>query len=269
MLMVGRMIPESGHASLGHTHWHLRDAHELAREHGVDPALGLAEAEAALRAVQHGPNEIAAGERRTPAACCSTSSDFMILVLLGAAVVSGPDRRSGRHAGHRGDRAAQCADRLRAGLARRSRPWRRCSNCGGTRHRAARGGRRVTIPASRPVPGDIVLLEPATRCRPTRLTIAQLRIDESALTGESVAVDKHVRSLSEAGAALGDRLNMAFKGTTARHGRGTGLVVATGMATELGKVAGPLDRVRRTANAAAAPGRLRAPRAGGAGDLRD
>lgn len=75
---------------LTHTHWHLRDAHELAREHGVDPALGLAEAEAALRAVQHGPNEIAAGERRTPAALLLDQfKDFMILVLLGAAVVSG------------------------------------------------------------------------------------------------------------------------------------------------------------------------------------
>ncbi|MDE2615286.1 MAG: HAD-IC family P-type ATPase, partial [Burkholderiales bacterium] len=107
-----------------------------------------------------------------------------------------------------------------------------------------RGGQRVVIPASRLVPGDIVLLEAGNQV-PADLrlmTIAQLRIDESALTGESVAVDKHVRSLSEAGAALGDRLNMAFKGTTAAHGRGTGLVVATGMATELGKVAGLLDR---------------------------
>jgi Ca2+-transporting ATPase len=66
---------------------------------------------------------------------------------------------------------------------------------------------------------------------------AQLKVDESALTGESVTVDKHTKVLEGSEHALGDRLNMAFKGTTATHGRGKGLVVATGLATELGKVA--------------------------------
>ena len=229
---------------LTHTHWHLRDAHELAREHGVDPALGLAEAEAALRAVQHGPNEIAAGERRTPAALLLDQfKDFMILVLLGAAVVSGL-------IGDLVDTLAIVVIVLLNALIGFVQAWRADRALAALQQLAAaratvlRGGRRVTIPASRLVPGDIVLLEAGNQV-PADLrlmTIAQLRIDESALTGESVAVDKHVRSLSEAGAALGDRLNMAFKGTTAAHGRGTGLVVATGMATELGKVAGLLDR---------------------------
>ena len=229
---------------LTHTHWHLRDAHELAREHGVDPALGLAEAEAALRAVQHGPNEIAAGERRTPAALLLDQfKDFMILVLLGAAVVSGL-------IGDLVDTLAIVVIVLLNALIGFVQAWRADRALAALQQLAAaratvlRGGQRVTIPASRLVPGDIVLLEAGNQV-PADLrlmTIAQLRIDESALTGESVAVDKHVRSLSEAGAALGDRLNMAFKGTTAAHGRGTGLVVATGMATELGKVAGLLDR---------------------------
>ena len=74
------------------------------------------------------------------------------------------------------------------------------------------------------------------------IDIAQLRVDESALTGESVTVEKHATTLSGVVHALGDRLNMAFKGTTATHGRARGLVVATGMSTELGKVASLLDR---------------------------
>jgi magnesium-transporting ATPase (P-type) len=89
----------------------------------------------------------------------------------------------------------------------------------------------VLLEAGNQIPADLRLLE-----------IAQLRVDESALTGESVTVEKHSAPLTGMVHALGDRLNMGFKGTTATHGRGRGLVVATGMATELGKVAGLLDR---------------------------
>ncbi|MGD9833127.1 MAG: cation-translocating P-type ATPase [Piscinibacter sp.] len=226
------------------THWHLRDAHELAREHGVDPTLGLDEAEAALRAVRHGPNEIAGGSRRTPAALLADQfKDFMIVVLLAAAVVSGL-------IGDLVDTLAIVVIVLLNALIGFVQAWRADRALAALQQLAAaratvlRGGQRVELPASRLVPGDIVLLEAGNQV-PADLRlieIAQLRVDESALTGESVAVDKHVRTLHEAAASLGDRLNMAFKGTTAAHGRGTGLVVATGMATELGKVAGLLDR---------------------------
>ena len=227
-----------------HTHWHLRDAHDLAREHGVDPALGLDEAEAALRAVQHGPNVIAGGEQRSlPALLLEQFKDFMIVVLLGAAVVSGL-------IGEVVDTLAILVIVLLNGLVGFVQAWRADRALAALQQLAAaraavlRGGQRQVVPASQLVPGDIVLLEAGNQV-PADLRlieIAQLRVDESALTGESVAVDKHTRTLHEAAAALGDRLNMAFKGTTAAHGRGTGLVVATGMATELGKVAGLLDR---------------------------
>ena len=121
---------------------------------------------------------------------------------------------------------------------------------------------RFTIGASRPVkvalPGPYLLTRTmwldcvSDKAYPDReslaadlrlIEIAQLQVDESALTGESVTVAKQTEALAaEDVGALGDRTNMAFKGTTAAHGRGTGLVVATGMATELGKVAGLLDR---------------------------
>jgi P-type Ca2+ transporter type 2C len=226
------------------THWHQRDAHELAREHGVDPALGLDEAEAAVRALRHGPNEIAGAEQRSPAALLLDQfKDFMILVLLGAAVVSGL-------IGDLVDTIAIVVIVLLNALIGFVQAWRADRALAALQQLAAaratvlRGGQRQVLPATRLVPGDIVLLEAGNQI-PADLRlieIAQLRIDESALTGESVAVDKHTQPLQEPGATLGDRLNMAFKGTTAAHGRGRGLVVATGMATELGKVAGLLDR---------------------------
>ncbi len=227
------------------THWHLRGAHELAREHGVDPALGLDEAEAALRALRHGPNVIAGmGARRRPAALLLDQfKDFMIVVLLCAAVVSGL-------IGDLVDTLAIVVIVLLNALIGFVQAWRADRALAALQQLAAaratvlRSGQRQVIPASRLVPGDIVLLEAGNQV-PADLRlieIAQLRVDEAALTGESVAVDKHAHTLHEAAAALGDRLNMAFKGTTAAHGRGTGLVVATGMSTELGKVAGLLDR---------------------------
>jgi Ca2+-transporting ATPase len=101
-----------------------------------------------------------------------------------------------------------------------------------------RAGQIQTVSASALVPGDIVLLEAGNQV-PADLRlieIAQLRVDESSLTGESVTVAKHIAVLDLQGEpALGDRINMTYKGTTATHGRG--LVVATGMSTELGKVA--------------------------------
>lgn len=227
-----------------HTHWHLREAHELAREHGVDPALGLDEAEAALRALRHGPNEIGGGSRRTPLSLLLAQfKDFMIVVLIGAAVVSGL-------IGDLVDTLAIVVIVLLNALIGFVQAWRADRALAALQQLAAaratvlRGGQRQTLPASQLVPGDIVLLEAGNQV-PADLRlieIAQLRVDESALTGESVAVDKHTDPLLEHEAALGDRLNMAFKGTTAAHGRGRGIVVATGMATELGKVAGLLDR---------------------------
>jgi Ca2+-transporting ATPase len=224
--------------------WHLRDARELAREHGVDPAHGLHEDEAALRAVQHGPNVIGGGTQRPPwKLLVDQFSDFMILVLLGAALVSGL-------VGDLVDTLAILVIVVLNALIGFVQAWRADRALAALKQLAAahatvlRGGAPQVVAASALVPGDIVLLEAGNQV-PADLRlieIAALKVDESALTGESVTVDKHPAVLTDAAAALGDRLNMAFKGTTAAHGRGRGLVVATGMATELGKVAGLLDR---------------------------
>ena len=109
-----------------------------------------------------------------------------------------------------------------------------------------REGRRLTVPAERVVPGDIVLLEAGDRV-PADLRLLRarnLKIDEAILTGESVPADKTTDPAPRE-AALGDRPCMAFSGTLVVAGQGTGVVVATGAETELGKIGTLLGRVER------------------------
>lgn len=108
-----------------------------------------------------------------------------------------------------------------------------------------RDGIQIEIPARELVPGDVVLLQAGDKIpADTRLIEAiNLKIEEAALTGESVAVEKNSDALSNKELPLGDRINMAFAGTAATYGRGKAVVVATGMATEFGKIAEMLTSV--------------------------
>jgi P-type Ca2+ transporter type 2C len=224
--------------------WHLREAEEAMQAHGVDPSQGLQDHEVNDRVLQFGANALPSADSRSFwSLVLDQFSDFMILVLLAAAVISGVvgdlvdtlvilvivllNAAIGLVQSWRADQALAALQRLSAAQAT-----------------VLRGGQVQQVPAHVLVPGDIVLLEAGNQV-PADLRLietAQLKVDESALTGESVTVDKHTNVLEGAGHALGDRLNMAFKGTTATHGRGQGLVVATGLTTELGKVAGLLDQ---------------------------
>jgi len=106
-----------------------------------------------------------------------------------------------------------------------------------------RDGQTEMVHASALVPGDVVLLE-AGNVVPADLRIAEtarLKIDESALTGESVAVEKQTQALAIAEVPLGDKLCLAYKGTIVTYGRARGLVVGTGMHSELGKIAALLN----------------------------
>ena len=108
-----------------------------------------------------------------------------------------------------------------------------------------RDGDEIDVPAEHLVPGDIVLLRAGDRV-PADVRLVEsinLQIEESSLTGESVAVEKHTEPIAGAEAALGDRKNMAYAGTSVTYGRGRAVVVATAMNTEFGKIARMLQSV--------------------------
>ena len=219
--------------------WHLLAAADAARELQSSIEQGLRPEEARQRLAGYGRNELQEAPRRAPwRILLDQFSDFMILVLIAAAIVSGV-------IGEPADTIAIIAilvlnavigfaqeyraERAMAALKRIAAPSASVS----------RAGERQTIPAHELVPGDIVLLE-AGNVVPADLRLTEavrLKIDEAALTGESVPVDKSVAPVAEADAPLGDRRNMGYKGTVVSYGRGRGIVVATGMATELGRIA--------------------------------
>ena len=219
--------------------WHLLSTAQAAERLTTGPGGGLTADEAARRLAVHGPNEIREQEGRSPwRMFFSQFTDFMILLLIAAAAISGfvgePEDAIailaivvlnaiiGFVQEYRAERALQALKKLAA-----------------LKAKVVRDGQVVTVPANELVPGDRVLLE-AGSVVPADLRIseaAQLRVEEAALTGESHPVEKQTRELPDADLPLGDRLNMAYSGTIVTYGRGQGLVVGTGMNTELGKIA--------------------------------
>lgn len=207
-----------------------------------DAARGLSDGEAEIRTARFGSNEIREGRQRSRLSMFAAQfGDFMILLLIGAAILSGVI----------GDLADTIVilvivvlnavvgfvQELRA--ARAISALRRLA---APNARVLREGHPRTVAAASLVPGDIVLVE-AGDAVPADLRLieaAGLQIGEAALTGESAPVTKHT-SPDEADEPLACRLSMAYKGTMALTGRGRGVVVATGMATELGRIAAMLE----------------------------
>ncbi|MEZ5831079.1 MAG: cation-translocating P-type ATPase [Dongiaceae bacterium] len=223
--------------------WHTMPIDAVAAQLATSPAVGLDAAEAARRRRQFGINAIVDRHRRGPLSLLAAQFlDFTILVLVGAAVISGliGDLKDTLVIGgiiilNATIAFAQEIRAQRAVLALR--------RLGATRATVVRGGQRETIAAEGLVPGDLVVLE-AGNAVPAdlRLTEAiQLRTNESALTGESHSVDKRIAVFETADLLLGDRANMAFRGTHIAAGRGSGIVVATGMQTEIGGLASLIE----------------------------
>ena len=200
---------------------------------------GLAPAEAEARLVRYGANELQEQRRRSPLRMILAQfSDFMILVLLGAAVVAGS-------IGDLGDAAPIVAIVILNALIGFAQEYRAekamaaLKKMSGQTALVRRAGQPQPLPAAAIVPGDLVLLE-AGNIVPADLRLVEvhrLQADEAALTGESLPSDKDTVVLSDEHLSLGDRRNMAYKGTTVTYGRGAGIAVATGAATELGAIA--------------------------------
>ena len=228
------------------TAWHTLSEPETLERLG-SPISGLDEEEAARRLSETGPNELEPARR--PSAWSILASQFanvLIVILLIATVLS-------FFLGHQTEAIAITAIVLLAVLLgfvqeyRAERALEALQEMAAPAATVVRGGRERRIRASELVPGDRVLLHAGDRI-PADLRLTEsvlLRADESLLTGESVPVDKSEEPVADAAAPVADRTCMVFAGTTVAHGRGTGVVVATGMETEFGRIAGLLKSVEQ------------------------
>jgi len=203
---------------------------------------GLTGSEARKRLEADGPNELKQGESKTLLMIfLEQFADLMIWVLIGAAVISGLvgewidagiilivvflNAVLGTAQESRAERALEALKAMAAPSAR-----------------VLRDGSVNHIPARELVVGDLVLLEAGDNI-PADLRLieaAALKAEESALTGESVPVDKHPEVLTDEKLGIGDRTNMLYMGTNVTYGRGIGVVVATGMDTQMGAIAAQL-----------------------------
>lgn len=223
-------------------HPHLYTATETAHALGVDPDAGLASTDAAHRLDRFGPNRLPEPSPRSWASrLLAPFADVMIGVLLVAALISG-------WIGDLADTLVILVIVLLNATISIVQEWQAdralaaLKNLAAHQAKVRRDGQPQTLPADSLVPGDVVILEAGDQI-PADLRLheaAQLQVDESALTGESLAVEKQTQALTplEAGLhALGDRCNMAWKGSWITNGRASGVVVATGSQTQLGQIA--------------------------------
>jgi len=216
--------------------WHAQDSASVGRQLEVGDG-GLTHAQAAQRLAAHGPNRLPEARRRGPLMRLLLQfHNVLLYVMLGAASITA-------WLGHWVDTGVLLAAVVINAIIGFIQEGKAESALASIRAMLSpqaivlRDGTRHEIDAAALVPGDLVLLASGDRV-PADLRLIQvkdLRIDEAALTGESVPVDKGTAPVA-ADAALGDRSGMAYSGTLVTYGQGRGLVVATGRATEIGRI---------------------------------
>jgi Ca2+-transporting ATPase len=228
--------------------WHQLGEEQLLKVLGSDRDGGLTREKAEERLQAEGPNELAEKRGESPLKLLLNQfKDFMVLVLLGATVISGL-------LGEMLDALTIVAIILINGLLgfyqeyRAERSLRALKELSAPSAKVLRNGESLQIPARELVAGDIVFLESGDRV-PADLRFLQcneLSVDESALTGESVPVVKTAGRLEAQELPLGDRRNCGYLGTMVTRGTAKGIVTVTGMKTEMGKIA---DLIQKTEEA--------------------
>ena len=227
------------------TPWHALSVEDVSSRLEVEPAQGLTAAEANARVAKFGANVLAAKKKESGLqAFVRQYRDVMQLVLLGAAIVNQVFTQEinttlvligltvfnavlGMNQEAKAEASLAALQQMMKNIAR-----------------VRRDGDAIEIDAGELVPGDIVLVEAGNRVPADgRLFVAAtLEIEEAALTGESVASPKSVDAIPGAEVALGDRHSMVFMNTAVTRGRGEFIVTATGMDTEMGRIADLLNR---------------------------
>jgi Ca2+-transporting ATPase len=229
--------------------WHTYDVPEVLRRLGTQRAHGLDDASVAQRQLTYGPNELVEQNRTSPWRILREQlSATMVLVLIVAAVASAL-------LGDYGDSIAILAIVVLNAALGFSQEYRAERTMAALKQLTVptvtvrRNGGIQEIAAHELVPGDIVLLEVGERVPADGrvLDSANLRTQESALTGESAPVDKVAERLPGGELPLGDRRNMVYMGTTVSYGRGQIAVTATGMQTEIGAIATMIQAVGQEA----------------------
>jgi Ca2+-transporting ATPase len=229
--------------------WHL-DAEHVALELGTDLSSGLSPGEVATRLARYGRNQLQEAAKRSPwSIFLDQFKDFIIWILIGAAVVSGflqevvdalaivliviLNAILGFVQEYRAEKSLAALKKLSAPTTK-----------------VIRDGKHTVLPAEELVPGDVVELEAGDSVpadgRVSWLT-ANFGAQEASLTGESTPVLKTAAVLEERDVPLADRANMVYLGTSVASGRGRAVVTGTGMQTELGKIAGMIQEIEHEA----------------------
>ena len=219
--------------------WYKQSKEQVLSDLDTNEDLGLTKNEASLRIEKYGQNDLKEEKKKSfISKVISQFSDFLILILIGAAIISfvvGEEKDAivilsiviinaflGIYQEGKAEKALDALKKMSAPNAK-----------------VIRDGNIEIVPSSNLVPGDIVSLD-AGDIIPADLRLVEssnLKIEEASLTGESIAVEKKSNVSFDLDIPLGDRINMAYMSTSITYGRGKGVVVATGHSTEIGKIA--------------------------------
>ncbi len=237
------LIDKPLRSDLGAATWHMLSIAEAIKTLQTDGECGLSQSEVTRRLAQYGPNTLSQAQERSVLSILLAQFNNLIVALLVAATAIAFAMGENVEAV-----AILVVIFLNAAISFFTE-WKAQQALSALQKQAVRvahvirDGAEGEIPAADLVPGDVVVLAAGARVPADGRIVecARLQIEESALTGESLAVTKTSDVLDDIDASLGDRLNMAFLGTTITDGRGRLLVTATGSQTEVGKIGTLID----------------------------
>ena len=232
--------------------WFAKDVNEVEQKLGTDLKKGLSSDEVAKRQEKYGFNELKAAKKKTLLQrFLDQFKDFSIIVLIIAAIVSGAVGIANGE-GVTDTIIIMIVVIVNAiiGVSQEAKAEKSLEALQKLTDHAAKVIRNeniTVIPAKELVPGDIVVLDTGDYI-PADLRVIEavnLKAQESSLTGESVPVEKNIEKIENNEVGIGDRVNMLFSSSLVTYGRGKGIVVETGMTTEVGKIAGMINDVEK------------------------